>query len=222
MTASQSWPRGEGGRRAAASAESAADLAFRRPTENDHRRLIDVVDDWFGGRRVRDQFARFWFRHFSRTSWLAETTRAETTPRARTPGATRTEMTRPETTRAEIAGILLGFLAPDDPRTAVIHLVAVNPNLRRRGIGRALVERFAADARAARAEELVIVIRPDEPIAVRFLRALGFEPDAGPGTQALYGVPAYPDYEREGEDRAIFRRALSEADLATDAAGAEG
>ncbi|HWP63771.1 MAG TPA: GNAT family N-acetyltransferase [Candidatus Binatia bacterium] len=158
------------------------DLRFRRPSDDDHRRLVDLVDDWFGGRRVRDQFGRFWFRHFSRTSWLAETA------------------------DGEVAGVLIGFLAPDDPRTAVIQWLAVNPNLRRRGVGRELVERFAAEARSAGADELVIVVRPDEPIAVRFLRALGFEPDAGPGTQPLYGVPAYPDYEHEGEDRAIFRR----------------
>ena len=158
---------------------------FRRPTEADHRRLVDLVDDWFGGRRVRDEFARFWFRDFASTSWLAETE------------------------DGEIAGILIGYLAPDEPTRAVIHLLATNPNLRRRGVGRALVERFAADVQGRGAERLVVVVRPDEPIAVRFLRALGFAPDAGPGTQLLYGVPAYPDYERVGEDRAIFRRSIS-------------
>jgi ribosomal protein S18 acetylase RimI-like enzyme len=170
---------------AAPPADPLAGLRFRRPTEADHRRLIDLVDDWFGGRRVRDEFARFWFRDFSSTSWLAETT------------------------DGEIAGILLGYRSPDDPATAVVHLLAVNPNLRRRGIGRALVETFAADLRERGAERLVVVVRPDEPIAVRFLRALGFEPDRGPGTMLLYGTPAYPDYERGGEDRAIFRRAVS-------------
>ncbi len=159
-------------------------LGVRHPTEADHRRLVDLVDDWFGGRRVRDEFARFWFRDFSTSSWIAETA------------------------NGEIAGFLIGYLAPDDPATAVIHLVAVNPNLRRRGVGRELVERFGADVRARGARRLVIVTRPDEPIAVRFLRSLGFEPDAGAGTQLLYGTPAYPDYEREGEDRAIFRRSL--------------
>lgn len=166
-------------------ADPLGNLRFRRPTEADHRRLVDVVDDWFGGRRIRNEFARLWFRDFSSTSWLVETA------------------------AGEIAGFVIGYLAPDEPSTAVVHFLAVNPNLRRRGIGRALLARFEADVRERGARQLVAVVRPDEPIAVRFLRALGFEPDAGPGTQLLYGTPAYPDYEREGEDRAILRRVVA-------------
>ena len=30
---------------------------------------------------------------------------------------------------------------------------------------------------------------------------MGFAPDDGPGTQRLYGTPAYPDYDADGEDR---------------------
>jgi hypothetical protein len=46
---------------------------------------------------------------------------------------------------------------------------------------------------------------------VAFHRALGFEIDAGPGTQRLYGTPAYPDDDGEGEDRVHFRRRIESA-----------
>ena len=37
---------------------------------------------------------------------------------------------------------------------------------------------------------------------------MGFAPDDGPGTQRLYGTPAYADYDGEGEDRVVFTKAL--------------
>jgi hypothetical protein len=41
-----------------------------------------------------------------------------------------------------------------------------------------------------------------------FLRATGFHEDSGSGTMRLYGTPAYPDYEGEGEDRSRWTRDL--------------
>ena len=39
-------------------------------------------------------------------------------------------------------------------------------------------------------------------------KALGFSIDDGPGTQRLYGTPAYPNYDGWGEDRVVFTRDL--------------
>jgi hypothetical protein len=49
---------------------------------------------------------------------------------------------------------------------------------------------------------------PGNRVSVGFHRAMGFAPDDGPGTQRLYGTPAYPDYDGEGDDRVVFSRAL--------------
>ena len=35
---------------------------------------------------------------------------------------------------------------------------------------------------------------------------MGFVPADGPGTQNLYGTPAYPDYDADGDDRVAFSR----------------
>lgn len=172
-------------------------LRFRRPTEADHGPLVGLVDDWWGGRPVRRLLPRFWFRHFASTSWIAE---VETV----TDGGTGTPASR----TGLPAGFLVGFVSPDHPDEAFIHLASTNPNLRRRGIGRALHERFCDDVRARGVARVTTTVWPGDRVAVEFYRAIGFRALDGPGTQPMYGVPAFPDYDAEGEDRAIFVRAL--------------
>jgi hypothetical protein len=49
---------------------------------------------------------------------------------------------------------------------------------------------------------------PGNRLSVAFHRALGFAPADGPGTQNLYGTPAYPDYDADGDDRVVFSREI--------------
>jgi hypothetical protein len=154
--------------------------ALRRPTEDDQPRLVAVVDDWFGGRRVRHLLARAWFRHFASTSWIAH----DASDRA--------------------LGFLIGYRSPDRPSEAIIHLVAVDPNQRRRGIGRSLVGALLDDTERIGADIVTASAWPDDPIAVSFFGALGFHPDDGPGSQRLYGTTGFADHEGPGEDRVLF------------------
>ena len=55
----------------------------------------------------------------------------------------------PRTIRGRPIGFAIGYRSPDHPDEAVLHLVAVHPSHRRRGIGRALVDSFLADVRGA-------------------------------------------------------------------------
>lgn len=161
-----------------------ATITPRHPTEDDHSRLAAVVDHWFPGRRVAQLMSRSWFHHFGRTSWITDSDRG-----------------RPD-------GLLIGYLSPDRPSEAVIHLVGVDPNRRRRGVGSALVDAFVNDVHGHGATTITAVAWPDDPVAIAFFRSRGFEPDIGPGTQRLYGVSAFPDYEGPGEDRAVLRREI--------------
>ena len=45
--------------------------------------------------------------------------------------------------------------------------------------------------------------------ALGFFAALGFTPDAGPGSRKLYGVPAFVDWDGPGEDHVLLERAIS-------------
>lgn len=159
-------------------------LIVRRPIEADHRVLVDVVDEWWGGRRIRGLLPRLWFQHFTDRSLV---------------------VTRDD---GRIVGFLVGFLSPDHPDTAYIHMVGTDPNLRRHGLARAMYARFFAEAVAAGAARVKAITWPGNRTSVAFHRALGFTLDDGPGTQRLYGTPAYPDYEGDGEDRVVFSRPL--------------
>jgi GNAT superfamily N-acetyltransferase len=108
-----------------------------------------------------------------------------------------------------LLGFLIGFISPDHPDVAYAHMIATNPNHRRRGIGRALYEQFFADALAAGARQVQAITWPGNRVSVDFHRHLGFRVDDGPGTTPIYGVPAYPDFDGDGEDRAVLIRTLT-------------
>jgi GNAT superfamily N-acetyltransferase len=160
------------------------EVHLRRPRETDHRLLVGQVDEWWGGRRLHPMFLRLWFQHFAGTSWIAED--VDGTP----------------------IGFLVGFISPDHPDRACIHMVATSPNHRRRGLGRMLYERFFEDVALRGVRRVNAVTWPGDRLSVGFHRAMGFIVDDGPGTQRLYGTPAYPDYEAEGDDRVVFTRDL--------------
>lgn len=160
------------------------EFRFRRPLEADHAFLVGQVDDWWGGRKLHQLLPRLWLQHFTGTSWVVED--AGGTP----------------------IGFLVGFISPDHPDQAYIHMVATNPSHRGAGLGRALYERFFTDVRARGAHQVAAVTWPGNRVSVGFHQAMGFLPADGPGTQRLYGTPAYPDYDAEGDDRVVFSREL--------------
>jgi ribosomal protein S18 acetylase RimI-like enzyme len=157
----------------------------RHPTERDLAGLDARLRDWRETRPNRGDPGRTWFRHFGGTSWLAEAGRDH----------------RP-------LGLLLGFRSADRAAEAVIRLVAVDPEFRRRGIGRDLVERFADQLGATGATVVSATCRPDDRIALAFFGALGFEPQAGPGSSPIFGVPAFADWDGAGEDRVLLARSI--------------
>jgi ribosomal protein S18 acetylase RimI-like enzyme len=160
------------------------EVRFRRPVEADHPVLVGQVDDWWGGRKMHELLPRLWFQHFTGTSWVAEDA------------------------DGRLVGFLVGFVSPDRPGEAYIHMVGTSPNHRRAGLGRSLYERFFEDMRRLGVGRVRAVTWPGNQVSVRFHRALGFAPAHGPGTQNLYGTPAYPDYDADGDDRVAFSREL--------------
>jgi len=127
-----------------------------------------------------------WFVHFASTSWIAETT------------------------DGHVAGLVLGFVSQDRPTDAVIHLAAVDPNLRRRGIGSALHRTWLAEMAMRGAARATVAVPPDERVAILFYRSLGFEAETA-GSKMLWGVPAFEDYDADGADRALLTRPIEPA-----------
>jgi len=151
---------------------------IRRPTEADHDPIVRRIDDWAGGRLAHHLLPRLWFRHFTGTSWVAD--RGDGRP----------------------IGVALGFVSPDKPAMGVLHMIAVDPAHRRRGIGRELVTRFVADATERGASTIATAAWADDRPTIGCLQALGFELLDPAGGQRLYGMPAVADFNEPGDDRA--------------------
>ena len=158
---------------------------IRRPTEADHDPIVRRIDDWAGGRTARHLLPRLWFRHFAGTSWVAD--RGDGRP----------------------VGVAIGFVSPDDPTIGVLHVIAVDPAHRRRGLGRGLITRYVADATERGATTIATAAWADDRPTIGFLRAVGFELLDPPGRQHLYGMPAVADFDEPGDDRAELELRLA-------------
>ena len=98
-------------------------LRIRQAEPADYDGVIAVLDDWWGGRPMRDMLPRLLFTHFRQTSFVAELD-------------------------GDLAGFLVGFLSQTFPDEAYVHFVGVAPASRSSGVARALYERFFAAAKA--------------------------------------------------------------------------
>ena len=101
----------------------AVTLRIRQADPADYDKVMAVLDDWWGGRQMRDMLPRLFFTHFRETSFVAELD-------------------------GELAGFLVGFLSQTFPDEAYVHFVGVAPASRGAGVARALYERFFAAAKA--------------------------------------------------------------------------
>ena len=160
----------------------ADDLAIREATEADHPRLMGLVREWWDERPPR--LDRLWFRYFPGTTLVAETA------------------------DGRLRALAIAFVSGRDPQRGVLQLIAVAPDLRRRGVGRMLVAAVEERLVAAGATAVEAVFWPGNRIAVRFLEALGYEALPETLRTPRYGIPAIPDFDGDGEDRAVFAHPL--------------
>jgi predicted GNAT superfamily acetyltransferase len=135
-------------------------VAIRQAEPQDHPRVLAVLDEWWGGRQMRDMLPKLFFLHFRETSFVAERD-------------------------GELAGFLVGFRSQSEPADAYVHFVGVGPAERGSGLGRELYERFFAAARVAGRTRVSCVTSPANEASLAFHAAIGFEP--GPPQEAYDG-----------------------------------
>ena len=96
---------------------------------------------------------------------------------------------------SEIAGYLLGFVAPAG--YGYIHLVAIRDDARSLGLGRRLYQQFAAIAGQRGATALKAITSPGNEGSIAFHRRMGFAE-----------ITPDPDYLGSGRPRVVMRRPL--------------
>lgn len=94
-----------------------------------------------------------------------------------------------------IVGFLLGFMTAHG--TGYVHLVGIDNDHRRRGVGRRLYESFTARARERGMARMKAITTPGNQGSIEFHRALG------------YRVELATDYAGPGRDRYVFTRDLA-------------
>ena len=126
-------------------------VSIRHVQPSDYGRVIQHVNEWWGGREMAPMLPRLFFIHFESTSFVAD----------REDGS--------------LAGFLIGFLSQTDPETAYVHFIGVAPAERGTGLGRELYERFFAAARSHGCSVVRCVTSPANADSLAFHEALGFE-----------------------------------------------
>ncbi|MEU1469249.1 GNAT family N-acetyltransferase [Streptomyces sp. NPDC005761] len=153
-----------------------AGLTARHLAEDDHPRVLAVLDTWWGGLKGEAGSAeralllpRLYFQHFTTTSFLVE----------RDSG--------------EVAAFLVGFLSQTEPETAYVHFVGVDPALHGQGVGHALYRSFFALARSHGRRYVHCITSPENTASRAFHTRLGFTAST-----------VKPDYDGPGLDRVAF------------------
>jgi ribosomal protein S18 acetylase RimI-like enzyme len=129
-------------------------VRIRQAEPSDHARVAAVIDDWWGGRPMRNMLPRLFFTHFRDTSFVAEDD------------------------EGELAGFLCGFLSQTYPDQAYVHFVGVSPGHRGAGLARDLYESFFAAARTTGRTSVHCVTSPRNTGSLAFHERLGFEVEA--------------------------------------------
>jgi predicted GNAT superfamily acetyltransferase len=126
-------------------------VTIRYVQPSDYGRVIQHVNEWWGGREMAPMLPRLFFIHFESTSFVAD---------------------REDGT---LAGFLIGFLSQTDAETAYVHFIGVAPGERGSGLGRELYERFFETARSQGRSVVRCVTSPQNADSLAFHEALEFE-----------------------------------------------
>jgi N-acetylglutamate synthase-like GNAT family acetyltransferase len=154
---------------------------LRQAEVKDYDPIIQVIDDWWGGRPMAGMLHRLFFEHFQPTSFVIEQD-------------------------AEIVGFLVGFRSQTVPTQAYIHFVGVHPAMRGQGMGRRLYEHFFEAVRKMGCSEVRAITSPVNTGSIAFHTRMGFA--ILPGDAQINGVAVTTNYDGRGSDRVLFRRDL--------------
>jgi|GEM_PF-145352 GNAT superfamily N-acetyltransferase len=159
----------------------ACGITLRHAEPRDFYFVTSVINEWWGGRNMRDMLPKLFFVHFRETSFIAELD-------------------------GEIVGFLNGFFSQTFAEEAYIHFVGVHPAFRQHGVARRLYKRFFDTARAHGKSLVRCVTSPANKTSIAFHLRMGFEIE--PGDVEADGIAAHSNYDGKDESRVLFVKRL--------------
>ena len=156
-------------------------IQIRHAEPSDYPSIIAVVNEWWGGRSMANMLPKLFFVHFRQTSFVAEH-------------------------GGNVVGFLVGFISQTFSNEAYIHFAGVHPGFRKKGLGRALYERFLDGVKKEGCGVVRCVTSPVNKGSVSFHRRMGFAME--PTKRSIEGIPVAEDYDGKGEDRVLFYKRL--------------
>ncbi|KYP81994.1 GNAT family N-acetyltransferase [Ferroacidibacillus organovorans] len=129
-------------------------MEIRNVIATDYYKVIDVLNDWWGGRQMTPLLPRLFFEHFQTTSYIVED-------------------------KGSLAAFLVGFVSQTHPNEAYIHFVGVNPERRKSGLAKKLYETFFATVRNMGCHTVRCITSPVNEGSVAFHKRMGFSVSVG-------------------------------------------
>jgi len=157
-------------------------MSIRPLTPEDYDFISPKLDDWWGGRPVRQLLPRLFFEHFSDTSFVVQHGQS-------------------------VAAFLVGFKSLSQPSIAYLHFIGVAPEFRKHGYGRMLLTKFMRKASELECAEIRSITAPTNLGSIAFHHSLGFELPLGNGWQG--DLPIHLHHAGDGQHRILFRKPLA-------------
>ena len=153
--------------------------AIRRARRADHGRILEVMDDWWGGRRMSALLPSLFLEHFASSSFVAESD------------------------TGELVGFLVGFLSQDSPDEAYVHVVGVEPSTRGQRLGQQLHDAFAREVAGRGARRIRCVTSTTNTDSVAFHTSIGFAVDGFDEPVRADGVDDVAGHVRLVRERSV-------------------
>jgi GNAT superfamily N-acetyltransferase len=158
-------------------------MELRHIQDSDYSAIINVIDEWWGGRHMADMLPRLFFKHFQDTSFVIEDD-------------------------GQPIAFIVGFVSQTSPQEAYIHFVGVNPDYRKQGLGERLYQRFFEVVKERGCLTVSAVTSPLNKGSIAFHTRMGFVPK--PSETEVDGIAVQADYDGRGEDRVLFVKELED------------
>ena len=157
------------------------DLSIRNSEPSDHRRIIGVLKDWWGGRDLTWMLPKLFLIHFCSTSFVIEK-------------------------GGELTAFLIGLLSQSNMNEGYIHFVGVHPDYRGIGVGKYLYEQFYRVCKENNRDTIRAYTSPVNKGSIEFHKRLGFQIEQG--NAEFDGQPVTLDYNKPNDTKVLFKRRI--------------